>query len=201
MTKQRLIFAGAGAFIKLDASRSVRAITWVMYNMDTKVVSVKDSEGKSHKFIVTELTHNQATDTIEFVSDQTKYRIRPLREEDGIWLSKYATPLPVTVLENSVRKKEELVESLIAYTLDDSAYVVALALYADGIMYSRVDGEWLPVPSTSTYMSGDNMLGIEISPEKADDFIDLFDKNWVSVADLNEYESADSEVSSEQSDD
>lgn len=77
-------------------------------------------------------------------------------------------------------------ETLAAYSLDDSAYVLGV-LYSDDMgRWMRVDGDWVLLSRTdNTY---NDMIVTPIAPDKAADFLDLYDNNYVSVQDLDQYE-------------
>lgn len=201
MVSDRIIFPSMGVLLDPVGTPTATAIRWASYNQDSKVVKVKHSSGKIEQFEVTRVTQSPNTDRIEFVSNDVSYRIRELRDEDGIWLSQFATPLPSSVLEDYILKGDRMIqESLTAYALEDSPYVVGLVYIGTAGSYVRKDGDWLLLSPNDTTFTASNMLGIDINPSKANEFIELYDANFVSVSDLDMYESAGSD-SSEQSDD
>lgn len=200
MQSERIIFS-TGVLLAEEGSPTAVGIRWAKLDEKTKKLTVKTHLNEDEEFAVTRLTQSPRTDRIEFVSNDARYRIRDVREEDGIWLASHKTPLPIDVLERLIRKGENVSnESLIAYMLDDSPYVIAVKYESERGHYIRMDGTWILVSPTDTSLLADNILSVGINPEKADEFIDLYDVNYVSVSDLSEYESADS-GSPEQSDD
>jgi len=200
MQSERIIFS-TGVLLAEEGSPTAVGIRWAKLDEKTKKLTVKTHLNEDEEFTVTRLTQSPHTDRIEFVSNDVRYRIRDVREEDGIWLASHKTPLPIDVLERFIRKGENVSnESLIAYMLDDSPYVIALTYESELGQYIRMDGTWILISPTDMSLVADNILSVGINPEKADEFIDLYDVNYVSVSDLSEYESADSGLP-EQSDD
>jgi hypothetical protein len=200
MYSERIIFS-TGVLLAEEGTPTAVGIRWAKLDEKTNKLTVKNHLKETEEFDVTRLTQSPRTDRIEFVSNDVRYRIRDVREEDGIWLSSHKTPLPIDVLERHIQKGENVSnESLIAYMLDDSPYVVALKYESELGHYIRMDGAWVLVSPTDMSLVADNMVSVSINLEKADEFIDLYDVNYVSVSDLSEYESADS-GSPEQSDD
>lgn len=82
-------------------------------------------------------------------------------------------------------------EMLSAFSDSDSPYVL-------GVVYETADGKWvrsggqfLPIAGDDT--TYDTMDRIIIDPAKSSDFLDLYDRNYVTVSDATGYESAVSE--------
>ena len=148
----------------------------------------------------TDVTTDPDTDRISFISSQTPYRIRELREDDGSWLSNYQTFLPLTALEALMepQKAGDMAtpdvnfdmpdESLDAFAYDDSVYVVGL-LYTNGAgRWSRQDGVWVGLSPNDNTFEDPDMIVIEIDPTKANQFIAMYDQNYVTVTDAENYE-------------
>ncbi len=200
MASERIVFPLVGVLLDPVGTPTATAIKWASFDSDKKIIKVKHHSGKIEQFKVSRLTQSSSTDRIEFISNDVRYRIRELRETDGIWLSPLKTPLPVSVLEDYVTKGDKMnPESLTAYVLEDSPYVVGLVYYGSAGAYVRTDGDWLLLSPSDETFTGSNLLGVDIDPDRANEFIELYDGNFVSVTDLDKYESASSD-SSEQSD-
>lgn len=80
-------------------------------------------------------------------------------------------------------------ESLVAYALGDSAYIVGLVYSTDAGRFVRTDGDWIGLSSADTTFQ--DMEAIHIDPNKATDLISQYDKNFVTVSDAEQYESAE----------
>lgn len=162
---------------------------------DATGIIVALSDGTEEHFNTTNAIEERNTGRIVFSSDNVDYRIRELREDDGAWISKYKTYLPVPALEQLIKQNakdsnmdsvEPEQETLQAYAMDDSVYVVGLVYHNELGDWARIDGDWvLLVPNDTTYADA---AIIDIDPEKADQFIALFDNNYVTVTDAETYE-------------
>lgn len=202
MSSERMAFSKPGVFIDRGGDPEVAALRWATLVDDDKALKIKWADGAIEEFQLSSITQNPYTDTIIFESGGKRYAIRRLRESDGLWLSSLKIPVPMETLENIVKGKKMADESLTAFMLDDSPYVIGLVYSAPEGQFSRAEGDWVPMAASNESFVADNIYGVEIDPAKADDFVKLFDKNYVSVADLSQYESANSEPAeaTEQSD-
>ena len=126
------------------------------------------------------------------VTNKIKYNWRPVREADGVWLSQHRIPLPIEAIPGiAVSGDIVATEMLSAFSDSDSPYVL-------GVVYETADGKWvrsggqfLPVSGDDT--TYDTMDRIIIDPVKSSDFLDLYDRNYVTVSDATGFESAASE--------
>lgn len=117
---------------------------------------------------------------------KSKYNWRPLREADGIWLSALKVPLPVEALPSIATGETVATEVLSAFSSGDSPYVL-------GVVYETADGSWVRQGGQFLPIAGDDttyadMDRIEIEPGKAKEFLDLYDRNYVTVSDAVGYE-------------
>lgn len=117
---------------------------------------------------------------------KSKYNWRPLREADGVWISQLHIPLPVEALPSIATGETVATEVLSAYSSGDSPYVL-------GVTYETADGSWVRSGGQFLPISGDDttyadMDRIVIEPAKAKDFLDLYDRNYVTVSDAIGYE-------------
>lgn len=190
---ERAAFTKPGAFLRNGETPQVRGVRWATYDDEDAVLKVKFDDGKIEKFSVDSITQDQRTDRIVFVSDGTRYELRTLRDSDGLWASGVRTAVPVSSLEKIIRGDSPVEESLTAYALDDSPYVVALVYSGGTGKYSRLNGDWAQLDPNDQTLVGDNIYPIEIDRGKSDEYVRLYDKNFVSVTDTEKYESADSE--------
>jgi hypothetical protein len=160
-----------------------KVATFTLGDMKEKVISL-DGE-----------TDTSRPGRIIFSSEGVLYKLRALREEDGFYLSKYSILLPVSVLEGLTKnKKGSFVENetLFAYAVDGSPYVAALVYKNDRSgAWIRVSGEWISLAPGAENIEG--MSSIPIDPAKAEDFIEMYDNNYVSLEDIGEYEEGDAE--------
>jgi hypothetical protein len=145
-----------------------------------------------------ELKKKESNNTISFESSGYNYIIRSLREEDGIWMSNYRIPLPVEVLEkiidqasesmymaymNDYNPKEEL---LVALALPDSDFIY-------GLMYSSESGDWIRVNNEWVLMSPvdntfEDSVALPISPDRAEEYIEKYDSEKLTISDTEPYE-------------
>lgn len=151
---------------------------------------------KSKKeYAATDITLNSTTDTLSFIADDIRYLVRDLREDDGEWLSSIHTMLPVPALENLIREGAPMDpavvtdEALTAYAMDDSVYVVGLVYRNAMGDWSRVDGDWSLLPADDTTF--DDMIAMQIDPDRSQEYIDMFDNNYVTVTDTEDFEAPD----------
>lgn len=184
-----------------DNSAPAQGILAASIKENRKGVTVILPHGVSQNFVTNDITLDQNADRLEFVSDDTTYRIRELRDSDGAWLSEYHIDLPVEALPALISEGEDVNtdETLDAFATDDSVYIVGLVYTNAEGQWSRVDGDWvLLAPDDRTF---DGAVVIEIDPERGSEYLDLYDENFVTVTDTEEYESAESEESEETSTD
>lgn len=202
------VFAKAGAFIR-RAGEDNNPYEMVTYGAELRtgddglVYLVPEFiDGVTSVFPVgpDTLTIDEKTGTIEFRAQGVDYTIREFREEDGYWVSALHMPLSVPILEGlveNVRNKNNMAmipsagvttpeEKLFAYAFDDSLYIVGLVYANDMGRWLRVDADWVLLdPNDDTF---NNAEVIEIDPEKADEYVDLYDANYVPVSDTEDFE-------------
>lgn len=136
------------------------------------------------------------TGSFLFLSDGTTHVIRKLQTADGEWMSEYKTELPIEVLSRMVISSasdtiEDLVsvnlptdlpefEAMYAYYDEQSLNVASLVYMSSYGIYARADGNW--VVEDVSVPSYQNLMTVEIAPEKADELIQMFDDNFGSVS-------------------
>ena len=148
-----------------------------------------------------EITNNKNTGIITFSDSTTDYYIRPLRDEDGMWLSDLKTPLPVEALMQKIRliQRNNMAlfnqdsmnglqeETLSAFSYPGSTAVVGL-LYNDTVgRWLRIDKEWMLVNDIDDSLILDDAVFVSIDSEKADEFINLFDEKHLDINRIGEY--------------
>jgi hypothetical protein len=126
------------------------------------------------------------------VTDRAKYNWRPIREADGIWISRHAIPLPIEALPGIAVSGDIVAKEILsAFSDSDSPYVLGVVFETADGKWVRSGGQFLPIAGDDT--TYDTMDRIVIDPAKASDFLDLYDRNYVTVSDATGYESAVSE--------
>jgi hypothetical protein len=131
-----------------------------------------------------------------FAYEGLDYTVRPLVEDDGIWVSNLKTPLPYLVLSKMIVTESTdtikeivnvdigdslpLFEALFAYYNESLDLVVSLVYMSNFGTYARVDGDWSEDDISAP--SYQDLFTVEIGPNKADEFIDLFDKKLGNVS-------------------
>lgn len=153
-------------------------------------------DGSVVDYAADDITVDEKTGTLTFASSDEVYHVRDFRETDGLWMSRYKTVLPYEALQTlaaSGRADNTVIENLHAHALADSPYVVGLT-YSDGSgQWARLDGTWVPLGDGDTTYANDEMENISIDPARADEFIDLYDANYVTVSDADEFEASESQ--------
>jgi hypothetical protein len=192
MSNEYVIYPQPGVITKKSDPTFGQAISYAHLTDNDILVGVLRG-GETAMYPIQDFTRGESPDRLEFDSGDEHYLIRELREEDGVWVSRYKTALPIEALEDLISGDTMTdlplgsTEKITAYALDDSSFVVGLTYAnADGT-YTRADGEWVQSPDDDTTFDG--MISMEIDPDKADDYVDLYDRNFVSVVDTETYES------------
>lgn len=115
--------------------------------------------------------------TIEFItSSNDRYKIRPIKDDDGEWITDYKISLPSEVLENMVAKARstdtESTQTLSVLVKDGIA--IALMLVIDGIgTFYRVDGKWSQSAGTDLESASDVF---DIAPSKGSEVMERYDR-------------------------
>jgi len=161
----------AAALLTNEAENEVRVIG--SDGVDTIKVARIDQDGVSARLVL--------------VTNKIKYNWRPVREADGIWISKYQIPIPIEAISGvAVSGETVATELLSAFSDGDSPYVL-------GVVYETADGKWVRSGGSFLPIAGDDqtysdMERIVIDSAKAKDFLALYDKNYVTVSDATTYE-------------
>lgn len=190
------VFTEPGVLTRDDDPKYHQAVSGVYATPNNLVVGMPGVEPVN--FPSDNITVNGTTGRLSFISSDTPYRVRELREDDGEWLSKYKTLLPLEALGaivgpmnkgddvDTTSGPDPLSESLDAFSLEDSVYVVGLVYTNNAGRWIRVDGDWvLMSPTDDTY---DDMVVTTIDPDRADEFVQMYDNNFVTVEDAEHYE-------------
>jgi hypothetical protein len=85
-----------------------------------------------------------------------------------------------------ITSPEDTVERLTAYATDSSVYVI-------GLVYENALGRWVRIDGDWSLMAEDDKsffdaIVIDIDPDRGDEYIEMFDKNYVTVTDTENYE-------------
>lgn len=165
------------------------AISEARLSDDGKSIAFDGNVDSSESMPATKLNIFQRSGTMYFRSKGVDYTVRELRDNDGLWLSKYRILLPEEALSAliAIGGQVDSNEQFMAVATEDSPYVVAV-LYSNGSgTYSRQDGQWVKLAENDTTF--DSMIPMAVDPSKAREFLDLYDDNFVSVSDAQKYES------------
>lgn len=166
-----------------------RAISEARVSGSPKVLTFDGNLDTSERWPVTKLNIFQRSGTMYFRSNGVEYTVRELRDNDGLWLSKYGVLLPEEALTALIQigGYVDSNEQFMAVATEDSPYIVA-TLYSNGSgTYSRQDGQWIKLAENDTTF--DSMIPMAVDSSKAHEFLDLYDNNFVSVSDAQKYES------------
>jgi len=184
-----------------DGDVIVRGILFFGDNGDEMVAYHHDRSDTFYPVKREELKVERDTGRIRFRVYDTDYMDREFRESDGRYVSEYRTSLPTEALERLIISQMESnrvamfgatptmdisPEHLAAYSMDDSAYVLGLVYSVAGDRWVRIDDDWILMsPDDDTFSE---MVVMNIDPVKADEFIKLFDRNFVTVTTASKYE-------------
>ncbi len=191
------VYPFMGVLTQDEVPNTARLILAATASPGKDQIQILNDTGKTEEHDSTDITVDPETARMSFVSDGNKYRIREPRESDGSWLSKYKTSLPVEAIRAFTLRGDSMNpdETLDAFATDDSPYLVGL-VYTNGVgRWSRIDEDWVLLAPTDDTFAEMNVF--EIDPERAQEFIDLYDSSYVSITDAEQYESAESEGSVE----
>jgi hypothetical protein len=195
------VFPTLGVLTEKGNPASARLIIAASAANDQTKLQILNDVGKTEKHDTVSITVDPITDRISFESDGKTYGIREPRESDSKWLSKYKVTLPIEAIRAFAIRGEHMNpdETLDAFASEDSPYVVGV-VYTNGVgRWSRIDGDWvLLAPDDDAF---DDMEVFEIDAERGEDFLDLYDSNYVSVSDAAQYESAEPDDSDLESSD
>lgn len=194
MTKKLYpVFPSLGVLSEAGNPASSRLILSAGAAEDKSRLEIVNDTGFTEEHDTTAITVDRITARMEFVTDGKTYRIREPRENDGLWLSKYKVELPVEAIRAFAVRGDNMdpEETLDAFATDDSPYIVGV-VYTNGVgRWTRSNGEWTLLASDDdTYT---DMDVVTIDPERADEFLSLYDDNFVSITDAEQYESAESD--------
>lgn len=159
----------AAALLVDDSASEVRIIG--PEGVESIKVARIDQDGNSARLIL--------------VTKKVKYNWRPLREADGIWLSPLGIPLPVEAIPG-IATGDTVSELLSAFSSGDSPYVLGVVYETSEGQWVRSGGQFLPIAGDdTTYADMDRII---IDPSKAKEFLELYDKNYVTVSDATGFE-------------
>ena len=195
------VFPTMGVLTEKGNPASARLIIAASAATDQSKVQILNDVGKTEDHDTLSVTVDPITDRISFESDGKTYSIREPRETDTRWLSKYKVTLPIEAIRAFAIRGEHMNpdETLDAFASEDSPYVVGV-VYTNGVgRWSRVDGDWVLLAADDDAF--DDMEVFEIDAERGDEFLELYDSNYVSVQDATQYESAEPDDSDEESSD
>lgn len=150
--------------------------TEIQYLAPDRVESIK----------VARIDHDANSDRLVLVTNKVKYTWRPLREADGIWATEFRTPLPVEAIIEIATGDPVDPKTLSAYSSGDSPYVLGVVLETPDGQWVRSGGTFLPMSVDDTTYA--DMERIAIDPSRADEFLELYDKNYVTVSDAVAFE-------------
>lgn len=204
-------FPGHGVLTRDDDTQFAEVVSRADTTPDGVIVQLP---GKAPvNYATDEVTADQKTGRLAFTSTGTPFRIRELREDDGEWLSRYKTLLPLPALDalvepgttgDNVATPDITLtvadESLDAFASDDSVYVVGIVYTNSAGRYTRVDGDWVLLAGDDDTFEDDDLSVITLDPAKANQFLAMYDQNYVTVADAQRFEDSDTNGDSEYED-
>ena len=197
MSKQ--VYPGVGIMIHPD--KEVTPITGV--EVDGEKVTVHTPSGEQD-FTVIELLQDDVARTVRFRQrgDDVPHIIRPVRSSDGLWLSRLHTRLPEDALVDLITDAQERGdtavdenenEAIYALAVDGTAYLIGLLYVSGEGSYIRDGGAWVLSDPDGALLGRDDLALIELDPSRADEFVRMYDRNYVPVSIADQFQSATSE--------
>ena len=181
---------------KEDGQKSARlAVGATSYNGDTAVTFDYLGSSDPTVYVESDITVDEFTGIINFSTLDADYMIRTLREEDGTWLSRYKTSLPIEVIINDLKRDMErdpmdpVVEPediLYAAAFAGQKIIVGLIYDNDFGKYARIGGEWVLMSDFEPDF--DDIIVIPIDQDQADAFVELYDTKTLTINDVKPYE-------------
>ena len=181
---------------KEDGQKSARlAVEATAYNGDTAVTFNYLGSSDPTVYVESDITVDEFTGIITFSTLDADYMIRTLREEDGTWLSRYKTALPIEAITQSLKRDMErdpmdpVVDSdelLYAAVFAGQKVVVGLIYDNEAGKYARIGSQWVLMSDFEPDF--DDIIVIPIDPEQADAFVELYDTKTLTIDDVKPYE-------------
>jgi len=181
---------------KATGEKSARLAVGAMENDGNTAVTF-DYLGSSDPTVYVEgdITVDEFTGIITFSTLDADYMIRTLREEDGTWLSRYKTALPIEAITQSLKRDMERDPMDPVIDTEDSLYAAVFAgqKVVVGLIYDNEFGKYARIGAQWVLMSDfepdfDDIIVIPIDPEKADAFVNLYDTKTLTIDDVKPYE-------------
>ena len=199
-TPPRIIFDGFRVVVHVDretGEKQGRVANGITAYQGDGIVTIDYWMGNDPSFeVISDITTDKNTGIIKFSTLSADYTVRELREEDGIWLSFYRIPLPVSVLKQNLKKIMEKnpmaadadtpVEELYACTFVGDDVVVGLLYDNDFGRYARIGGDWVLMSELDGAF--DDIIAVPIDPEKADEFLELYDTQTLILSMIKPFE-------------
>jgi hypothetical protein len=123
-----------------------------------------------------------------------RYTIKPVETTDGMWISAYKVPLPVSNLKKMIARSQDTKpmpylenadEAMLAFQLPDDEFVFGILYLNSYGAYFRKNGMWLDVaPSDSTF---DGTISYRVPRDMAAEFVTNYDKGGLKIADVESY--------------
>lgn len=182
----KLVYGRYG--VLLGQGRAPAGVSEIRVSKDNKTLFIQGNFDTTVEMTVSKLNIFQQSGTMYFRSKGVDYVVRELRDNDGLWLSRYSILLPEDALSALIKLGGyvELTEQFVSFATDDSPYVVAVVYSNSGGRFSRQDGQWVKIADNDTTL--DSLIPTAIDPNKAREFLDLYDDNFVSVSDAQAFE-------------
>jgi hypothetical protein len=146
--------------------------------------------------VISDITTDKNTGIIKFSTLSSDYTVRELREEDGIWLSYYRIPLPVSVLKQNLKRITEKnpmaadadapVEELYACVFAGDDVVIGVIYDNEKGRYARVGGDWVLL--TDSEPAFEDVIAVPINSELSDQFLEIYDTKVLTLGTLKPFE-------------
>src|SRR6478736_5411701 len=140
----------AAALLVDDSGKTIRVVN-ENGSEDIKVARI-DPDGNSARLVL--------------VTKSAKYNWRPIREADGIWISKYRIPIPTEAIPGVAATGDPVSKAILsAYSDGDSPYVLGVTYETADVSWARNGGQFLAQSGDdNTYATMDRII---IDPAKA----------------------------------
>lgn len=192
---KELLYAGVGVLERTDQVMDPEPIDYAALTDDDNIAVVY-TDGSQESFPVKQGSIEPYTYGIVLFStvDGAEYAIRDVTDLDGSWISEFKIELPPITLKDLLTNPEVNFqmpylenenEKLIAFAAPDGEDVISVMYLNNYGAFLRINESWVSVAPDDTSVEGAEAYNVK--PETAQEFIDMFDKDNVSVEEAKDF--------------
>lgn len=192
---KELLYAGVGVLERTDEVMDPQPIDYAALTKDDNITIVY-TDDTQESFLIKQGSIEPYTYGIVLFStvDGAEYAIRDVTDLDGSWISEYKIELPPITLKDLLTNPEvnfqmpyleDENEKLIAFVAPDGEDVLTVMYLNNYGAFVRINESWVSVAPDDTSVEGADAYNVKA--ETAQEFIDMFDKDNVSIEQANDY--------------